>query len=439
MLRADTIIDSSWVITVDESDTVLENHSIVVVAGRIKDIVPTPEVSLKYKATERVALNGHALIPGLVNAHTHASMTLFRGVAEDLPLQPWLEQHIWPLEGKWVNREFVRDGALLAFAEAIMSGTTCMNDMYFFPDEVGEVAEQLNMRVSLGMIALEFPTVWASSSDEYLEKGMALFHRFKNSDLVTTMLAPHAPYTVADPTFEKLMNIADTYNLGIHMHVHETAQEVTDSLNQYGVRPLQRMKHLGLVNRQLLAVHATQLLDEEIAILADAGSSIAHCPKSNLKLGSGLCRVSDLLAQNVNVAIGTDGTASNNSLNMLEETRIAALLAKGLSGNPANVPVSEALRMSTINGAKCLGIAHETGSLEVGKLADIAAMDLNVLQSKPLYSPTAQIVHTATRNQVTDVWVGGNRVLNSGVLTTIDSSECMALADKWQSRISNGN
>ncbi len=439
MLRADTIIDSSWVVTVDESDTVLENHSIVVVAGRIKDILPTPEVSQKYKATERVALSGHALIPGLVNAHTHASMSLFRGVAEDLPLQPWLEQHIWPLEGMWVDREFVRDGALLAFAEAIMSGTTCMNDMYFFPDEVGEIAEQSNMRVSLGMIALEFPTIWAGSPDEYLEKGMALYQRFNNSGLVTTMLAPHAPYTVADSTFEKLMTIADTYNLGIHMHVHETAQEIADSLKQYGVRPIQRMKDLGLVSQQLLAVHTTQLLDEEIEMLADAGSSVAHCPKSNLKLASGFCRVSDLLAQNVNVAIGTDGAASNNSLNMLEETRFAALLAKGCSGNPADVPVSEALRMSTINGARSLGIAHETGSLEVGKLADITAIDLNVLQSKPLYSPTAQIVHAATRNQVTDVWIGGNRVLNSGVLTTIDGSECMALANKWQSRIAGDN
>ena len=439
MIRADTVIDSRWVITVDESNTVLENHSIVVVADRIEDILPTPEASRKYNATEHVVLGGHALMPGLVNAHTHASMSLFRGVAEDLPLQPWLEQHIWPLEGKWVNREFIRDGALLAFAEAIMGGTTCMNDMYFFADEVGEVAEQSNMRVSLGMIALEFPTIWASSPDEYLDKGMALYHRFKGSDLVTTMLAPHAPYTVSNATFEKLLKIADAYKLGIHMHVHETVQEVTDSLNQYGVRPIQRMKDLGLINQYLLAVHATQLLDEEIEVLAEAGSSVAHCPKSNLKLASGICPVSDLLARNVNVAIGTDGAASNNSLNMLEETRFAALLAKGCSGNSASVSVNEAIRMATINGARCLGIAHEAGSLEVGKLADITAMDLDVLQSKPLFSPTAQILHAATRNQVTDVWIGGNRVLNSGTLTTIDNAECMALAVKWQSRISNDN
>ena len=297
MMQADTIVDSSWVITVDESDTVLENHSIVVVADRINDILPTPEAGRKYNEAERVALSGHALMPGLVNAHTHASVSLFRGVAEDLPLQPWLERHIWPLEGKWVNREFIRDGALLAFAEAIMGGTTCMNDMYFFADEVGEIAEQSNMRVSLGMIALEFPTIWANSPDEYLDKGMALYHRFKDSDLVTTMLAPHAPYTVANSTFEKLLRIADAHKLGIHMHVHETAQEVTDSLNQYGVRPIQRMKDLGLINQHLLAVHATQLLNEEIAMLAEAGSSVAHCPKSNLKLAGSICPVSDLLAK----------------------------------------------------------------------------------------------------------------------------------------------
>ncbi|MDE0308243.1 MAG: TRZ/ATZ family hydrolase [Acidiferrobacterales bacterium] len=437
MPRADTIIDPSWIITVDDADTVLENHSVVVVEDQIKEIVPTSEASRKYQANEHVTLDGHVLMPGLVNAHTHASMSLFRGIAEDLPLKDWLEQHIWPLEAKWADREFVRDGALLAFAEAIMSGTTCMNDMYFFPDEVGEIAERSNIRVSLGMIVLEFPTVWAGSSEEYLEKGMALYSKFRNSDLVTAMLAPHAPYTVADATFERIADIAQTYDLGVHMHVHETAQEVTDSLDQHGVRPIERLNNIGMVSQHLVAVHATQLIDEEIEMLADAGSCVVHCPKSNLKLGSGICPVSDLLARNITVGIGTDGAASNNSLNMIEETRIAALLAKGHSGDPANAAVNEALRMSTINGAKCLGISHKTGSLEVGKLADMVAIDLDDLQSKPLYSPAAQVVHAATRNQVTNVWIGGKRVLNFGTLTTIDSSQCMALADRWQARISS--
>ena len=439
MKRVDSIIDARWVVAVDESDRVFENHSIAINAGRIVHILPTSEASRTYKPDERVMLSGHALIPGFINSHTHASMSLFRGVAEDLPLMPWLEKHIWPLEGTWVGPEFVRDGALLAFAESIKSGTTCLNDMYFFPDVVGEVAELSNMRVSLGMIALEFPTVWAKSADEYLEKGLALHQKFRNSELVTTMLAPHAPYTVADSTFEKLLDISQSNRLGVHMHVHETAQEITDSVSQHGVRPIQRMKDLGLINSFLVAVHATQLLDDEISLLAEAGSSIAHCPKSNLKLGSGICPVSNLLAQKVNVAIGTDGAASNNSLNMLEEMRFAALLAKGTSGDPTNVSVNQALRMSTINGAKCLGIDGQTGSLEVGKLADITAINLSDLQSKPLYNPVSQIVHSASRNQVTDVWIGGNRVLNSGSLTDIDESECMEIANKWQTRIAKNS
>ena len=392
-----------------------------------------------YKADERIMLSKHALTPGFINAHTHAPMTLFRGVAEDLPLQPWLEQHIWPLEGKWVNREFVRDGTLLAFAEAIRSGTTCMNDMYFFPDVVGEVAEQSNMRVALGMIVLEFPTIWAKTADEYLRKGLDLHNHFRNSELVTTVLAPHAPYTVANPTFEKLQEISSDMNLKIHMHVHETAQEITDSLSQHGVRPIFRLHSLGLVTSNLIAVHATQLTEEEIEMLAEAGSSIAHCPKSNMKLASGFCPVCDLLDKNVNVAVGTDGAASNNSLNMLEETRFAALLAKGVSNDPANVPVNEALRMSTLNGAKSLGIDGDTGSLAVGKSADIAAFDLEVVQSKPVYDPVAQIIHSATRNQVSDVWIRGNRVLNTGNLTTIDESECLELANRWQTRISSNS
>lgn len=439
MKRADTIIDASWVIPVDGSDHILENHSIAINANRIEQILPTSEASGIFKPNERVMLNGHALIPGFINAHTHASMSLLRGVAEDLPLKPWLENHIWPLEGRWVSPEFVRDGALLAFAESIKCGTTCLNDMYFFPEVVGEIAEKSKMRVALGMIALEFPTNWAKSANEYLEKGLALHQNFQGSELVSMMLAPHAPYTVADTTFEKLLEISHRHSLGIHMHVHETAQEVKDSMEQFGVRPIQRMKDLGLVNSSLVAVHATQLLDEEIALLAEAGSNIAHCPKSNLKLGSGICPVSQLLANKVNVAIGTDGAASNNSLNMLEEMRFATLLAKGTSGDPTNVPVNQALRMATINGAACLGLDKQTGSLEVGKLADITAIDLNHIQSKPIYDPVSQIVHSSTRNQVTDVWVGGDRVLNSGNLTVIDESECMEIANKWQHRISSND
>ncbi len=438
MKNTDTIINARWVIPVDDSNNILDNHSIVVESGKILQVLPTSEANSKYEASQRVTLSDHhALVPGFVNSHAHASMSLFRGIAEDVPLEAWLQEHIWPLEGKWADQEFVRDGAMLAFAEAIKSGTTCINDMYFFPEQVGEVAESVNMRVCLGMIVLEFPTRWAQSAQEYLENGLDLHQQFGDSELVSTILAPHAPYTVFDPTFESILKISEDHDLGVHMHVHETAQEVTDSLKQYGVRPLQRLNNLGLVNRNLVAVHATQLLDDEIALLSESKSSVVHCPKSNLKISSGICPVSDLLNMNVNVSIGTDGAASNNSLNMLEEMRFASLVAKGVSGNPANVSVHQALRMSTINGAKSLGMDHLFGSLEKGKLADITAIDLGALESRPVYNPVSQIVHSAARNQVTDVWIGGSRVLDSGKLTFIDDAECVKLANQWHARISS--
>ena len=434
---ADTVIDARWVIPVDASNSTLDHHSIVIVADKIQRILPTVEADKLFSATNHVRLSNHAVIPGFVNAHTHAAMTLFRGAAEDASLDTWLQQCIWPLEGQWVDAEFVRDGTTLAIAELIRSGTTCLNDMYLFPEVVGEVAEQTHMRTTLGMIALEFPTKWANSAEEYLSKGMELHARFKDSELVTTMFAPHAPHTVSDDTLEKIVGLDAEHRLGVHIHVHETTQEIEDSIKMHGVRPIERLQKLGMLNSRLIAVHVTQLLDEEISLLAESNSNIAHCPKSNLKLACGISPVSDLLKHNVNVAIGTDGAASNNSLNMLEEMRFAALLAKGKSADASNVSVHEALRMSTINGAKSLGLGPATGSLEPGKLADITAIDLSSIYCSPIYDPVSQIVHAASRDQVTDVWIGGKQVLDNQVLTCIDEAQCLEIANRWHAKISN--
>ena len=432
----DTVIHARWIIPVEPSNCVLENHSIAISGGRIQSIVPSSVAASQFDTANEVSLPDHALIPGLINAHTHAAMSLLRGVAEDLPLESWLHNFIWPIEGKWVSPEFVRDGTTLAFAEMIRSGTTCMNDMYMFPDIVGEVAQATGMRAGLGMIVLEFPTPWASSAQEYLEKGLDLHRQFKDSQNVFVMLAPHAPYTVADSTFESIALLSDQHDLAVHMHVHETADEIDNSVREHGVRPIKRLKQLGLINRHLIAVHATQLTDGEITLLADSKSSVAHCPKSNLKLASGICPVSILLDNSVNVAIGTDGAASNNSLNMMEEMRFAALLAKGSSGDASKVSVHDVLRMSTINGAKCFGLESSIGSLESGKFADITAINLSDLACAPIYDPVAQIVHAATRDQVSDVWIGGQCVLRKYELTTIDQSECKATAERWGKELS---
>ena len=435
MGNVNKVIHARWVVTVDAANQVFDHHSIAISKNRINAILPTELAEQKFATAEQVNLRTHAVIPGLVNAHTHAAMSLFRGAAEDLPLQDWLQQKIWPLEGKWVTEQFVRDGTRLAFAEMIRSGATCMNDMYMFPDVVGEVAKSVGMRSSLGMIVLEFPTAWAQNAVEYLDKGMKLYEEYFDEPLISTIFAPHAPYTVADETFETIVDLSDEYDLPVHMHIHETKDEIENSLKQHGVRPIERLRQLGLVNSKLLAVHATQLTSDETSLFADSQVSVVHCPKSNLKLASGICPVAQLLEKKVNVAIGTDGAASNNSLNMIEEMRFAGLIAKVSSGDASKVSVNEVLRMATINGAQSLGLESEIGSLEEGKFADITAIDLDDLNSSPVYDPVAQIVYAATRNQVTDVWIDGRRVLENRKLTSIDESECLDIAKRWGERI----
>ncbi len=437
MNAVDTIINARWVIPVDSSNRVLDHFSVALSDNRIHSILPTKDAETQFSNAEKIELSTHALIPGLINVHTHAAMTLFRSVAEDLPLEDWLQERVWPLESQWVSEDFVRDGTRLALAEMIRGGTTCMNDMYMFPEVVGELARCVGMRTCIGMIVLEFPSAWADTSEEYLNRGIRVRERFMNEPLISVMLAPHAPYTVHDRTFETIAALSASHNLRVHMHVHETATEVQTSLTEHGVRPIERLRRLGLINSRLLAIHATQLTGEEIELLADSHSSVVHCPKSNLKFANGICPVAKLQQHQVNLAIGTDGAASNNSLDMIEEMRFASLLAKVFSGQASEVSVRDALRMATINGARCLGLEREIGSLEAGKLADITALDLNDANTVPVYDPVAQIVHAAGRNQVTDVWIDGRRVLHNRTLTSIDEAECIEIARRWGERINS--
>ncbi len=432
-----TIINARWCIPVDSADSVLENHSIIVENGRISQILPTAEAKLASPDASQIDLSSHALIPGLINAHTHAAMSLFRGAGEDVPLHQWLNGIIWPLEGKFVDPQFVRHGTMLAAAESILSGVTCMNDMYFFPEIAGETAAQLKMRIAIGMIVLEFPTQYANSAAEYLSLGQDLHARFQNTDFVSLMLAPHAPYTVADSTFEQIRKLSEELQLRVHMHVNETTGEIEESVAQHKLRPLERLQQLNLVNSKLSAVHCVHLDEAEIAMLAEAGSSVIHCPKSNLKLANGICPVSALLNGAVNVAIGTDSAASNNSMSMIEEMRFASLLAKGASRDATSASACQTLRMATINGARAIGMDQHTGSLEVGKLADMIAIDLSDLCTEPVYNPMSAIVHSASRHQISDVWIGGAHVLKQRELQFIDADECRYLAADWNERIAS--
>jgi len=437
MITVDTIIHARWIIPVEPESVTLEHHSLVIDAGRIIDLLPTDDAKQKYQGISTEVFDNHALLPGLINSHTHAAMTLMRGIADDLQLMDWLNNHIWPLEQKWMSEAFVRDGTDLAIAEMIRGGTTCFNDMYFFPDITAKQSIQHGIRASVGLIVIDFPTVWAENSDMYIEKGLALHDQLRHQPLITTTFAPHAPYTVSDGPLQKIRTLSDQLDKPIHIHVHETLHEVEQAELQSGKRPLQRLNELGLVNPSLMAVHATQLTDAEIALLAEAGAHIVHCPESNLKLASGFCPVARCIAAGINVALGTDGAASNNDLDMFGEMRTAALLGKAVAGDASAVPAMTALRMATINGAKALGLENEIGSLSIGKAADVIAIDLNHLETQPLYCPVSQIVYAASRRQVTDVWVAGKRLLNQRQLTTVNLDELTAKVAQWRQRLSS--
>ncbi len=377
MTAVDTLIHGRWITPVEPAATILEHHSVAIHEGRILDILPTEQALSSYTAGIEHALHRHLLIPGLINAHTHAAMSLLRGLADDLPLNEWLNEHIWPAESRWVNEEFVHDGTQLAMAEMLRGGTTCFNDMYFFPDTAARAAASCGMRACVGLIVLDFPTVWAQDADEYISRGLAVHDQYRSDPLITTLFAPHAPYTVSDKPLEHIRVLADELDMGIHMHVHETADEIDRAVELTGKRPLARLQDLGLISPAMLAVHMTQLSTEEISEFAAGGAHVVHCPESNLKLASGFCPVHTLNTAGINVALGTDGAASNNDLDMLGEMRTAALLGKAVCGDTSALPAHTILKMATLNGARALGIDADVGSLLAGKWADITAVCLD--------------------------------------------------------------
>lgn len=432
----DTLIIPRWIIPIVPHGQVLENHALAISNGRITALLPASEAETSVHARETICLPGHALMPGLINAHTHTAMSLMRGLADDLALMDWLENHIWPAESRHMSGEFVAQGTELAIAEMLRGGTTCFNDMYFFPDITAQTAAKAGMRAAVGLILIDFPTVWAQNPQEYIEKGLGVRDQYRDHPLISTLFAPHAPYTVSDEPMKKIRVLADEMDLRVHMHVHETAFEVAQAEKESGLRPLARLKQLGLLNPNLLAVHMTQLNDAEISDCAQAGVNILHCPESNLKLANGLCPVQKLLDAGINVALGTDGAASNNDADMLGEVRTAALIGKLATGDAAALPAARVLRMATLSGAQALGLEQDTGSLEPGKWADLCAIDLSTAETQPVYDPISQIVYAAGREQVTNTWVAGKRLLRDRRLTTLDLDAILVNTAKWRERLS---
>jgi len=431
------LINARWVVPVEPAGVALERHAVAVRDGRIEAVLPMAEAAQRFADYARVDLPGHALIPGMVNAHTHAAMALMRGVADDLPLMRWLQEHVWPIEARHASAQFVKDGTLLACAEMLRGGVTCMNDMYFFPEAALEAALAAGMRAALGLIVVEFASAYAADPDQYLAKGLALRDEWREHPLVSFCLAPHAPYTVADATFRKVAQLAAELELPVHIHVHETLEEIERSVGEHGMRPLQRLEHLGLLGPNLIAVHAVHLEPAEIALLARHGCSVAHCPSSNLKLASGFAPVAALLAAGVNVALGTDGAASNNRLDLFQEMRIAALLAKAVARDAAAMPAHAALRAATLGGAMALGLEQRIGSIVPGKAADLAAVAFDSLELQPAYDVVSHLVYACGREHVTDVWVGGERVVRDRTLTRLELSDLQGRVGLWQTKILN--
>ncbi len=437
MDTVDLLIRPHWLIPVEPASVTLEGHAVAVKDGRIVAVLPDREARECFRAREEVTLPHHVLIPGLVNLHTHAAMTLMRGLADDLPLMTWLQEHIWPAEAKHVSANFVHDGTLLAAAEMLRGGITCFNDMYFFPHAAGTAAARAGIRAVLGLTVLEFPTNFAADADDYIAKGLAARDTLlrESAPHIHFALAPHAPYTVSDRSFSRIATIADELDLPIHTHLHETRDEIEGSLKQYGVRPLERLRRLGLLGPNLVAVHAVHLDPAEIALIAANNVSIAHCPASNLKLASGIAPVRALLDADINVGIGTDGAASNNRLDVLAEMRLASLLAKGAGGDASTPDAHRALRMATLAGAQALGLGSEIGSIMPGKWADLCAIDLSDPLVSPCYSPVSHLAYVAGRENVSHVWVGGQKRVENGALTGFDKKDLANLASIWQTKL----
>ncbi len=433
----DSITYASFIIPVVPKGEILTDHAVVVKDGKILAIAPQQFCDENFYSNDNQIFESHVIMPGLINAHGHAAMTLFRGLADDLPLMEWLSDHIWPAEGKWVSEEFVYDGTKLAIAEMIRSGTSCFSDMYFFPEKAAKAAVEMGIRAQLCCPILDFPTAWGAGPEEYITKTMALHEQYRNNDSIQIAFGPHAPYTVSDAPLEKIKKLAIENKMQVQIHLHETQFEIDEALQHSGLRPIERLANIGLIGQDLSlqCVHMTALDEQDITILQNSNVHIIHCPESNLKLASGFCETDKLLKKNINVALGTDGAASNNDLDMFGEMRTAALIAKPVAKDASAFNAITAIEAATINGAKALSIDHLTGSLEPGKSADFIAIDLNKLNSRPSYNIHSDIVYSINSQQVSNHWIQGKQLLKNGKFVDIDESAILKNAQAWANKI----
>lgn len=432
----DLLISARWIVPIVPKGKVFEDCTVVIDQGKIIALLPTVEAIRKYSSDQHIQLEQHALLPGLINAHGHAAMALLRGYADDLPLHTWLEKHIWPAEAQWVSSDFVRDGTELAIAEMLRSGTTCFSDMYFFPDTVADIANHAGIRSQIAFPVFDFPSAWGRGPDDYIHKGLQLHDDHKDRDLIRIAFGPHAPYSLSTEPMEKIAIYAEELDACIQIHLHETEQEISDHIKAHKQRPMERLVDIGLMSPLTQCVHMTQVNDQDINTLVEHNAHIVHCPNSNLKLASGFSPIHDFLDNDINVALGTDGAASNNSLNMFNEMNTAALVTKAVSGNASTINAHKALEMATINGAKAMGWDDQIGSIEAGKSADLIAIKMGAIESEPLYNLPSQLVYTNPGNQVSHAWVNGTMLMKDRQLQTLNEHEILTKTQQWQKQLS---
>jgi len=436
-IEIDQLIDARWVIPIEPAGKVLENYSLAIQGEQILELLPTAVATNRYRGKRHIKLDQHVLMPGLVNLHTHAAMSLLRGYADDMPLMRWLQERIWPAESRLISTEFVYDGSLLACWEMLRGGITCFNDMYFFPAATASAALTVGMRAALGITVFEFPSAYGSDAEDYLNKGLRTREAFVGESLISFCLAPHAPYTVADRSFARVAEIAAQINAPIHIHLHETIEEIESSKSEYGIRPLERLRRLGLLDSKLIAVHAVHLTNDEILTLAEHGCHVAHCPTSNMKLASGIAPVKGFLEQGVGVGLGSDGAASNNRIDLFQEMRHAALLAKVANRDAACLNAHHALSMATIEGARALGLENKIGSIMPGKAADLLALRLDDWMLQPCFDPASHLVYVAGREQVSHVWVAGKLQIDDSIPVGLNITALLDTVKLWQNKLSN--
>ncbi|MCI4625868.1 MAG: amidohydrolase [Candidatus Magnetoovum sp. WYHC-5] len=435
MIDVDLIVEGKYVLTMVEGAKPIEDGAVAITAGKIVDVDSASVITKKFKPARKLGGHNKIVFPGLINTHTHAAMVYFRGLADDLPLKQWLEDHIWPAEGKWLSVEFIADAVELACLEMLLAGITIYNDMYFFEDEAAKVSNQMGMRAVLGAGVLDFPTSSAKDADGHIENAKRFIENWLGDELITPSIAPHAPYTCSPDTFKKVKAVAEYYDVPLHTHLAETESEITIVYNMYGSTPVKLLNSIGFLDKRVVAAHCVWVSDDEIDILADKKVGVSHCIESNLKLSSGIAPVVKMLERGVHVTLGTDSAASNNDLDIISEMAIAARLHKAMVKDPTVLNAEQTLTMATRYGAEALGLDKKIGTLEQSKAADLVIVDIKKPHLMPFYDVYSLIVYTMRSSDVESVIVNGELVVHNGHSTKKDENEILEKVLWWSDKI----